>query len=501
MTNIAVRQRRKTPKAAPVSVPSPVGGWNTRDSLNAMSPEDAALLDNWIPGVGNVSVRWGYSSHSTGMGSGNVDTLAEYHSGTTRKLIACANGNIYDATTDTPSSLGSGFASNQWQTANFNGSIFLVNGDDAPQDYDGTTLSATAWTGTGLTISDLVGVNVFKSRLYFWEKDSQDFWYAASAAVTGTLTKFPLSRVGQFGGNLVAMGTWTHDGGSGVDDHAVFIMSSGDVIVYQGSDPGVAADWALVGVYRIGAPLGIRGVAKIGGDLIVMTVKDYVSLSAVLQTGQIGAASKLSGAVVDAASNSAAFGWQATVDQVKELIIYNVPRTDGKYDQHITSTLTGASARFRDIPARCWASFNSELYFGSTDGAVYKAGGTTDSGVVINADGRGAWMSGESATRKRVTAARPVLSSTLGVTDYVFAVGSDFADVIAKAPAETTATGSAWDVSEWDVSAWSPEYSVNTGWIVASANGQSVSPRIRLSTEKQVSWLRTDYRVESGINL
>lgn len=494
------RQRRRQGSAIPVSIPAPTGGWNTRDSLDAMAPEDAVFLDNWFPGTGSVEIRQGYSSHSSGMGSGNVDTVAEYHAGATRKLIACANGNIYDATTSTASSIGSGFSVNNWQTVNFNGRLFLVNGTDAPQDYDGSTLSSTSWTGSGLTITNLVGVNVFKSRLYFWETNSQDFWYAAAAGITGALTKFPLSRVGQFGGNLVAMGTWTHDGGSGVDDHAVFIMSSGEVIVYQGSDPGDASDWALVGVYRIGVPLGIRGVLKVAGDLIIMTTDDYVSLSEVLVSGQLGSASKLSGAVAEASSNAGLFGWQAVIGRKKEMLVFNVPTSTGTFDQHVVNVLTGAGTRFKSIPARCWASYDSDLYFGSTDGSVYKLTGSTDNGTEITADGRGAWTSFQTPTRKRVTAARPILSAIGGV-NYSFGIGSDYQFATNPTVSAFSAGGSPWDTSAWDVTPWGAENVLSVKWIVASANGQTISPRLVISTEQPVSWFRTDYRMEGGKNL
>lgn len=482
--------------SAPISVPSPIGGWNTRDALDAMEFTDAVLLDNWFPSVGSVKKRDGYAEHATGMGSGNVDTLAEYHAGTTRKLIAGANGNIYDAT-GTPSSLGSGFTRNNWQTQNFNGRLFLVNGADAPQDYDGTTLSATAWTGSGLTISDLVGVNAYKNRLYMWEEDSQDFWYAAPAAITGSLTKFPLSRVGQFGGNLIAMGTWTHDGGDGADDYAVFIMSSGDVIVYSGSDPGDATDFLLVGVYHIGVPLGIRGVVKVGGDLMIMTTEDYVSLSAVLRTGQLGTASKLSGAVITASANASLFGWQALVHRKGQKILFNVPTASNQYQQHVINAITGAPTRFVDIPARCWAVCADDLYFGSTDGAVYKISGNEDNGAAIQCDGRQAW-SAIYNQNTRITAARPVLE-TEGPITYEFAIGADFQTARAPAAVEVSVSTTPWG-SPWG-SPWGAENVVSIGWNIASALGQNFSPRLRVNSKHSVSWLRTDYRAERGTNL
>ena len=192
-----------------------------------MVQTDAVVLDNYFPQVGSVEVRKGYTEHVTGLG-GDVETLAEYHSGSTRHLIGCANGNIYNATS-AATSLASGLTNNIWSTANFQGVFFMVNGDDDPRDWDGTTLSSTSWSGTGLTITDLTGVAVSKNRLFFWEKDSQDFWYSSANAITGKLNKFQLSMVSGFGGKLIQIINWTRDSGAGMDDWTVFVMSSGDV--------------------------------------------------------------------------------------------------------------------------------------------------------------------------------------------------------------------------------------------------------------------------------
>ena len=86
--------------------------------------------------------------------------------------------------------------------------------------------------------------------MYIWDTSSANFWYGNVNAIGRTFTKFPLSRVVPHGGNLTAMATWNHDGGDGIDDYALFIMSSGDVAIYQGSNPADANNWALVGVYK-----------------------------------------------------------------------------------------------------------------------------------------------------------------------------------------------------------------------------------------------------------
>jgi hypothetical protein len=59
------------------AIPAPTGGWNARDALSAMDPADAVSLVNWIPDLGAVGVRPGYSSYCTGLGAA-VESLMEY---------------------------------------------------------------------------------------------------------------------------------------------------------------------------------------------------------------------------------------------------------------------------------------------------------------------------------------------------------------------------------------------------------------------------------------
>ena len=498
----ALKQSRFQPKSNIVSIPAPVGGLNTRDALASMPPTDAVYLDNWFPTIGQCEVRKGYTEHATGVSNGNVDTVMEYHAGAVRKLLASSPTNIYDATsTGAASSLASGFTSGQWQTVNFNGIAVFVNGSDTPQQYNGSTISAMSWTGSGLSPADLIGVNVFKDRLFFWEDASQDFWYASVNAIAGTLTKFPLSRVAQFGGNLLSMATWTHDGGDGLDDYAVFIMTSGDVIVYQGTDPGNANTWGLIGIYRIGPPTSIRGVVKSGGDLLVMTESDYVSMSQVLKTGQLGTSTKISGYASTAARDFAGqFGFQAIICRRNNMAIFNVPATAGAYHQHVLNLLTGAWTRFTGIPARAWGTYNNNIYFGSTNGKVYlSCSANTDDGGVINADGRQAWNLFDVVQRKRLTGIRPIVSSQ-GPINYEIGVGFDFKTALVTSAISTTPQGSAWDVSPWDTSPWSASESIDLGWRAKGGSGYHLSPRLRVSAEQEIAWLRTDLRLEQGIN-
>jgi hypothetical protein len=459
------------------------------------------VLDNWFPVEGKVTVRPGYTSFATGVGSGDVNTLHQYHVGTNQKLLAASSTNIYNITSGgAASSLKSGFTNGKWDTANFNNISVFVNGADTPQQYNGTGITAMTWTGSGLTPSNLAGVNVYKSRLYFWEDHSQSFWYGDVNAITGTLTEFSLNRVAKFGGDIIAMGTWTHDGGDGSDDHAAFILSSGDVVVYMGDNPGSAASWALVGVYNIGQPLNKRAIVKTGGDLLIATTEDYVSMSAVLRTGQVGASSKICVAVRDASQSQGqgTFGWQGMVYRKGNMVIFNVPRSDGTYHQHVMNPTTGAWCRFTDIDSNCWAEFNTDCYFGSSGGIVYKFdSGNLDDTTEINADGQQAWQDFGVPYDKRLSAARTVISSQ-GNIAYEMGVGFDFSAAVVGAASAVASDGSAWDTSPWDTTPWSAGETVDLNWRAIGGYGHSLSPRVKASGKQAISWLRTDVRAEVG---
>ena len=78
-----------------VSVPAPIGGLNSRDSVDNMQPLDAITLTNMFPTVGKITLRDGYSSFCTGVGSGDVETLVEHNAGDNRQLLAVgSNGTL-----------------------------------------------------------------------------------------------------------------------------------------------------------------------------------------------------------------------------------------------------------------------------------------------------------------------------------------------------------------------------------------------------------------------
>ena len=504
---IQPRQIYPTPTSLPrnrkstrVTLPPPVGGWNTRDDPVQMALTDATHLVNFYPEVNEVAVRRGFTEHATGVGAGDVDTVAEFYDGSVRKLLAASSSNIYDATTaGAASSIGSGFTSGQWQTAIMNGVMGLVNGADAPQDYDGTTLGAMTISGVG-TATEIKGVHIFKNRSYFWKGDSPSFWYSALNTLGGACTEFALGEVAKKGGSLVAMTDWSVDGGAGPDDYAVFILSSGEVLVYQGDDPGTATDWALVGSYQIPSPLGIRAVKKIGGQVAVLTDTDIVFLPRAFDKPS-PPSSKLSGAIeVSGPAYRNNFGWQMTYYGTRKMLLMNIPVTATQFEQYVVNLESGAPARFTEQNARSWTVFDDELYFGSTDGKVYQADvGSDDNGANINADGRQAWSDLGIPTNKRVEAFRMVFSGTSGFSVGA-GIGYDFTNAMPSREVTTGGSGTPWG-SPWG-SPWGASQGIIDDWQMGDGYGQVISPQVSIGIQdERPVWYRTDLIVKEAPNI
>lgn len=475
-----------------------------------MPPADAVLLDNWYPGQGQVQTRPGISSYATGLGTGPVETVTEFIAGSTRQFLGACGTKVYDISSSGavgPAVL-TGAANARWQTANFSSKQFWVNGADTPQTYDGTSFSNSGWSGSGLTATNLVGVIPFKTRLFFWENQGLRFWYPQTpGAVTGTLTKFDLSLFTGVGGNVVAITTLGYTTGNTPDDLCCIVLSTGDVLVFQGTDPGDAAAWALVGKYTMGTPVGIRAFAPFGGDCYFTTLTDHSSLNtwfSSLQQGKPPNRSKVSGAVIEATSSVAAgtFGWQAVAFPKGGKLFFNVPNANGTFDQHVANTVTGAWCRYRNINPSCLGLYRDNLYGGAAGGVVVEMEtGTTDlSNAAIGCDGQQAWQELGSPYRKRISAVRPIIQSGGGAF-YSFGVGYDF-NTISVSDAQTSpSTGAPWNTSMWNVSYWGVSNLIDSTWRVAGGTGQSVATRLKVSAQQSMAWMRTDFRLETGVAL
>lgn len=501
--------------ASTTSVPAPINGWNRRDSVAVMKPTDAILIKNWFPTASDIMVRRGSANHATGIPD-RVETLATYRpTSGAHSLWAWAGGSLYNVTGAGPvgAAVVTGLTNAQWRHTNYatSGGRFLIalNGADNMLLYDGSTWKAITAASTpaitGVLTSTLISVNIFKRRPFYIQVGSMSAWYPASVdTFAGALTELPLGSVFKRGGYLMAMGTWTVDGGAGLDDFAVFITSQGEVAVYQGSNPGDANDWYLRGVYNIGAPIGRDCILKYGGDLLINTNDGVVPASKAFIDDRTSKAIAITDRIQGAMSEAAAAykfnaGWSLTHYPAGSMLLLNVPIAPGQQEQYVMNTVTGAWCQFVSWPATCFEILNDELYFGTDNAVVHAWTGTDDRGALITSEVVPAFSYFGSRTQmKQFKMFRPI--AAVDVNPLQIQAGVDV-DYVIQPPTSTidfpVVGGSLWDVAQWDVARWGGLPSVQPRWYTASGIGYCGAAHIRtVSNRSTIRLLAIEYLFE-----
>ena len=291
-----LRPVNRNVKSRDYILPAPIGGLNRRDSLAAMPPQYAIVMDNYIPMDNKIILRSGYNSYvnlgtfvfSTEEKSAKtgVRTLVSYKKPNDNRLIALYNRKAYNVSSpESIKEFGVEFSSVRCQTVQYKNYLYFMNGLDTPKvfyidDSDVEHFEDWGFTSESLQPARIVAGAVSKEFLWFVEKNTLKAWYSATAgSIAGELKAFDLSQISKYGGELVAIANWTIDGGVGIDDLTAFITSEGEVLVYSGSNPDDANDWAVKGSYKMSKPIVYKCVLPYQGDIVIISEDGYIPLS------------------------------------------------------------------------------------------------------------------------------------------------------------------------------------------------------------------------------
>lgn len=497
---------------------APIKGWNARDPVSQMPPGYAIYLDNWWPTPADVELRQGATDWQTGLGSTPIKSLAAYNNRAgTSKLFAFTDAGVYDATAGgafgaTVAALTSGKVTTVNIGTTGGSFLFCVNGVDNLLSYDGTTWSSVAnytiVTGGTLNTLDISNLNVFKRSLFFLKKGTLEFYFFPIDTISGTVSRFNLAALFSKGGSLVAMGTWSVDGGQGIDDFACFVTDQGQIAIYQGTDPASSATWALQGVYDLSPPLGKKCFTKYGGDLLYLSQDGVYPLSKSLQSTNITPTIAITDTISNAFTGYAAlyganWGWQGVFSLSNALLMFNVPTVESSSSVQLAmNTKTGAWARFTGWDAYCFALVGNQIYMGMT-GKVAKAWvGGNDFGNNISSFAKGAfsYLGTRSARLKHITLLRANLTIN-GTTSVSLAVDIDYQSGLSYGPAVfNNQVGALWDAALWDAATWSDLPAPRLDWATVAVNpGSCAAVRLRvIGKDATVQWTATDLIFERG---
>lgn len=351
----------------------------------------------------------------------------------------------------------------------------------------------------GLTSANMSFVWVYKNRLFFIERNSMNAWYAVDIdAAGGSFDVFPLAGVFPSGGSLLLGSAWSMEssGDGGLSEQCVFISTEGDVAVYQGGNPSEASDWAKVGTYRIGRPLGDRAIIRGGGDLAIATTVGLVPLSKAisLDVTALNVATisyKIADAWSDALNLRGDSGWNCMLWPEGKMAVVSPPNPIGLSEsvQFISNTETGAWCRFTGWDVRCMEVFRGKLYFGSDNGAVYEAntGGNDDGATYFGVAVPMFEDLGTPANRKIAKLARVTARAATRVVDGVSFI-SDFSQELPAPPTATPYSDSnTWGSGTWGESRWSDSRSsvINSQWRSVGGSGYRASVCYQVTSGSQ----------------
>lgn len=523
MTNVtgiqaAAARRKRTAqgqRSQTVNLPAPIGGWNARDSLAEMAPQEAVSLTNWWPTTSDVMVRQGFSKWATGF-AGQVNTVMPYNpAGGSPKLFAASGAGIYDISGGGPigAPVVSSLTNDQWAYANFATAagpfLGIVNGQDGYYVYNGTTWqsvtsSSTPISITGVSPTSLSFITSFAQRVWFIQKGSLSAWYLPVSSVGGAAQQFPLQAIFRRGGSLVSMGVWTVDGGYGMQDYLCFVTTEGEIAVYGGTDPSQSTTFALVGVYQLGSPMGFRSFSKYGGDLLYIGKDGLGPISQLLASSrvntQVNLTAKIQGAISQATSlypNN--YGWCMVLFPLQNMLILNVPVGPGQQQQYAMNTITGAWCNFTGWGANHWERFNDQIYFGGNGFVGIAWNGFSDNSSNILAVAQQAFNEFGTPLQKRFTMLRPILWTNVapalsaGINvDYDQNIPTDSLNF-------SPANFAIWDSALWDSGMWGGGLQIAKAWQGAAGVGMIGSIVLKASTNGiETHWAASDIVFETG---
>ena len=521
-------------------IPAPTGGIKATASLAGMAPNECVYSYNLLPDFDGCQPRLGNIEWANGWTGDPAKTVMPFEGNVSGddKLFICNNIGIWVVTTEGTTSptkvVSFGTTSGDAGICSF--TQFSNDGDarfllvcDAVNGYYYWTQSSNTWTkaaagsGTGqingADPADFNYVVAWKERIWFIEKASGNAWYLPTAQYAGTVASFNFAAQFASGGALVAIANWTVDGGIGVDDYFVVVSTSGDVVIYKGTNPASAATFALVGTWQIGSmPSGARIMQEFAGELYILSIRGAVRASQLLQGNLDNPESYLTsdvGPYLNTCMTEAFddFGWHMHTHPKTARLYVNAPALlNGEQWGFSYFFGTGAWGMVRGMSKGHTANWRGKVYWVDTEvNKIYQEAGTLDSVYIAPAtDGPAQEIQCDVLTafstlnspglNKRCQILRPTFIAGL-TPNYTLSPRYNY-DISEVTQGPSTAIGAdagVWNTGVWNVALWGADPTAQST-LQGGGNGMgtSVAVAIRLLTRSTLTLVAFDVVYDAG---
>jgi hypothetical protein len=446
-----------------VTIPAPTAGLSLVDPIDDMDPRLALELSNLTFQKNSVSMRRGYTSYaSTGEGLQIQTLVPQALSNGTTNLIGTAGTKIWRFTSGTATNITGGTSLTNAVTNcdTFGQNLYICNGADTVQVYNGTATANSTFTGA--TLTDLINVSSYKERIYFVEKNSLKFWYGNTSAVgASALTAYNLQYFMKQGGYLLFAGSYTNQTAQTSQDLFFACSSEGELLLYSGSSPADTA-WALVARYLIGKPLGFQAFIRVNNDVWILTRQGIIPLSALFASDTEAALDTVGRNINPIFAQYSAIIpfshlWRGIYHAAGRKVYITVPTAGDSTFLLVYSMDNKGWSVFNLFSANDSCSIavaDESLYFGSKTGAAYLGDtGYNDRGNAITISGRLPFnFFGSRGNYKAFKDVRPLMRTQRGIS-LNLGFDTDFKrtanlDTLVSTAGIYTPWGSAWG-SPW----------------------------------------------------
>lgn len=512
-------------------IPAPVGGLNFRESLTAMPPQDALVLENWIPRSYGCVIRGGYRLHAELLPT-PAETLVSFSAATaaaSKFFACCRDGFIYDITasagpawtpvTTTPA-IPPQVNPGRFLGVNFTTTgthYFCMAGEGAGYlTYDTVGGWIVRQQGVaagevdlpaGVTLDMLDGVVSWKNQIIFIRANSTETYALPVNQVAGTATLFDFGPLFSKGGVIAGIAPWTVDTGAGLNDMLVIVSTMGDVLIY-GGDGISATNFAIQGRWFVGrVPVGRRFLAPYAGDLALVSERGMTYLSEILRgegfSGDTNVGRKINPTLARQVHTTLTQPyWELRYLPSERVLMINAPeiaaRSDVQYAMDVDST---GWCTFGGMEAITFDLLFDEPYFADSLGNVwhafdYETDGESRTGTP------GTELTGEMQTAFVIPGDEPyrlnrflqayASFTALDAPKVRAQINTDWVLTAAPgAPGLAPAAGSRWDQALWDQAVWAPDSQTFKAWFGAIGIGYYGSLRMSTTAYRDtafVSW-------------
>ncbi|MCV6826003.1 MULTISPECIES: hypothetical protein [Halocynthiibacter] len=252
----------------------------------------------------------------------------------------------------------------------------IVDGLDDILLYDGVSFSPSFMTtNTGFNPAEFDGVTAHHDRLYLWKSKGGvlEFYYGGVGEINGELTRFPLDRLGNITGTISSIVSLTIDGREGVNDVLCIVTTTGEIVLYEGLDPGDATSWSTAGRIKVAPPVGPKCFTRVGSDCWILTVSGLVSVANSLSNGAMALISELTRPVAEEMRKHLAEDdrdWQLHTAANGSMAIIHSSKTDTNECLQFLFNLDSKSWSTADYPVSRWHNLGFKTGATDFDGRV-----------------------------------------------------------------------------------------------------------------------------------